>query len=298
MDQEQIRNIVITSIFSNDVLLNKLTLKGGHALELQGVNVRASQDIDLAISHNIKFTKEENEPLFRESLTTGFAEVGYQVVNFTFNVRPRHKNKIIEDYEHQSKLQDVVWGGYHIRFGIMPQKRYITLKNDHVENIGAHADTTWGNKKNIEIDLSKDEYTEPREETDLEGYTIYLYTPIMIVYEKIRASCQQLPQYKIGSTKERARDLFDIYELLIHNDDLHDQMLSPDNIYILKEMFKLKDVDFSLLLQINSYKKELFNDYQNNVLPQIRNEKDKQDFKFIFNFAEHLFKQIYNLVSR
>lgn len=298
MDQEQIRNIVITSIFSNDVLLNKLTLKGGHALELQGVNVRASQDIDLAISHNIKFTKEENEPLFRESLTAGFAEVGYQVVNFTFNVRPRHKNKIIEDYEHQSKLQDVVWGGYHIRFGIMPQKRYITLKNDHVENIGAHADTTWGNKKNIEIDLSKDEYTEPREETDLEGYTIYLYTPIMIVYEKIRASCQQLPQYKIGSTKERARDLFDIYELLIHNDDLHDQMLSPDSIYILKEMFKLKDVDFSLLLQINSYKKELFNDYQNNVLPQIRNEKDKQDFKFIFNFAEHLFKQIYNLVSR
>lgn len=296
MDQEQIRNIVITSIFSNDVLLSKLTLKGGHALELQGVNVRASQDIDLAISHNIKFTKEENEPLFRDSLTAGFAEVGYQVVNFTFNVRPRHKNKIIEDYEHQSNLQDVVWGGYHIKFGIMPQKRYIALENDHVENIGAHADTTWGNKKNIEIDLSKDEYTEPREEKDLEGYTIYLYTPIMIIYEKIRASCQQLPQYKIGSTKERARDLFDIYELLIHNDDLYEQMLNPENIYILKKMFKLKSVDFNLLLQINSYKKELFNDYQNNVLPQIRNEKDKQDFDFIFNFAERLFKQIYNLV--
>ena len=61
-------------------------------------------------------------------------------------------------------------------------------------------------------------------------------------------------------------------------------------------MFILKGVDFKLLTKLSSYKEELAKDYISNVLPQIRSDKNKQDFDFIFSFAETLFKKVYELV--
>lgn len=296
MNQEQIRNTVITSIFSNDILLDKLTLKGGNALEFQGVTDRASQDIDFAITEGVNFNCEKYGPMIKKSLIDGFAAAGYEVINFKLDVRPQKKSKVIEQYNSKIDFEDIVWGGYHIKFGIIQKEKYESLIENHVENIGAHAETTWENKKNIEIDLSKEEYTDPREEKELDGYTIYIYTPIMLVYEKIRASCQQLPQYTIGSSKERARDLSDIYGIIIQTDNLYEQILDPQNIYILKKMFILKGVDFKLLTKLSSYKEELAKDYISNVLPQIRSDKNKQDFDFIFSFAETLFKKVYELI--
>ncbi|MFT8666917.1 MAG: nucleotidyl transferase AbiEii/AbiGii toxin family protein [Liquorilactobacillus ghanensis] len=296
MNQEQIRNTVITSIFSNDILLDKLTLKGGNALDFQGVTDRASQDIDFAITDGVNFNREKYGPMIKKSLIDGFAAVGYEVINFKLDVRPQKKSKVIEQYNNENDFKDIVWEGYYIKFGIIQKEKYEFLIKNNVKNIGAQAETTWGNKKNIEIDLSKGEYTDPREEKELDGYTIYIYTPIMLVYEKMRASCQQLPQYTLGSPKERARDLFDIYEIIIQTDNLYEQVLNPENIYILKKMFILKGVSFKLLTKLSSYKEELAKDYKNNVLPQIRSDKNKQDFDFIFSFAEMLFKQVYELV--
>lgn len=296
MNQEQIRNIVITSIFSNDILLDKLTLKGGNALAFQGVTDRASQDIDFAITEGVNFNCEKYGPMIKKSLVDGFAAAGYEVINFKLDVRPQKRSKVIDQYSSKINFEDIVWGGYHIKFGIIQKEKYESLIENHVENIGAHAETTWENKKNIEIDLSKEEYTDPREEKELDGYTIYIYTPIMLVYEKIRASCQQLPQYTIGNSKERARDLSDIYGIIIQTDNLYEQILDPKNIYILKKMFILKGVDFKLLTELNSYKEELAKDYKSNVLPQIHSDKNKQGFDFIFSFAETLFNQVYELV--
>lgn len=60
--------------------------------------------------------------------------------------------------------------------------------------------------KKIEIDLSYDEYVENKEDYNLNGTKIYLYSPLMIVYEKIRASCQQLDEYPLTiKTKTRAK---------------------------------------------------------------------------------------------
>jgi predicted nucleotidyltransferase component of viral defense system len=56
-----------------------------------------------------------------------------------------------------------------------------------------------------------------KKEVDLEGYTIYVYTPIAIVYEKLRAICQQMEEYtQIVQTnrRPRARDFYDIYTIL------------------------------------------------------------------------------------
>jgi hypothetical protein len=51
-----------------------------------------------------------------------------------------------------------------------------------------------------------------------DGYTVYVYTPLMVIYEKLRALCQQVEYYSthIVSThrRGRARDFFDIYSIL------------------------------------------------------------------------------------
>lgn len=93
----------------------------------------------------------------------------------------------------------------------------------------------------------------------------------MIIYEKIRASCQQLPEYTVGMNKKRARDLFDIYTILtnIKHIDLYDEVLNPDNLYIIDKMFSIKDVSIELIQKIETIKEELREDYLNKVIPQV-----------------------------
>ncbi|WP_106904864.1 nucleotidyl transferase AbiEii/AbiGii toxin family protein [Lactiplantibacillus plantarum] len=110
MNQEQIRNIVITSIFSNDILLDKLTLKGGNALAFQGVTDRASQDIDFAITEGVNFNCEKYGPMIKKSLVDGFAAAGYEVINFKLDVRPQKRSKVIDQYSSKINFEDIVWG--------------------------------------------------------------------------------------------------------------------------------------------------------------------------------------------
>src|SRR5262249_52839697 len=52
---------------------------------------------------------------------------------------------------------------------------------------------------------------------ELESYAIYVYSPPMIAVEKLRAICQQMPQYGLRKEKSpRARDFYDIYLLHKH----------------------------------------------------------------------------------
>jgi len=51
-------------------------------------------------------------------------------------------------------------------------------------------------KKIFRIDISKYEYLTDLNEIDLEGYTIHVYGPLMIIYEKLRAICQQMNTYQ------------------------------------------------------------------------------------------------------
>jgi hypothetical protein len=69
-----------------------------------------------------------------------------------------------------------------------------------------------GQRRVFTVDLSKYEYTAPKVSAQLDHYTIYVYTPEMISAEKLRAICQQMPEYSPmrhpGSP--RARDFYDL----------------------------------------------------------------------------------------
>lgn len=297
LKQEDIRDIVLTSIFGNDDLYDKLTLKGGNALALQGVNVRASQDLDFSISHGINLDQQTYEPIFEDSLSNGFNTKGYKVINFSFIPKPPKKRLNAPEKGSLTDSSSIIWGGYHIKFGIIKYDLYNELVQKKANNIGAHAETIGKNKKLIEIDISKDEYTKNREKKDLNGFTIYIYTPLMIVYEKVRASCQQLPQYRINGQKERARDLFDIYELTSTNPSLLEQVTSKNNIDILIRMFEIKLVKFKLLTKLDSYTEQLRSDYENNVIPQIKTA-EKPSFDFLMDYSKRLFDQLYFLTKK
>ncbi len=117
----------------------------------------------------------------------------------------------------------------------------------------------------------------------------------MIVYEKIRASCQQLEEYVLSSDKTRARDLYDIYSILtnISNVELREEVVNPNNFHILRRMFELKEVPIELIPKIKRIKDRLLQDYKQTVLPQIPANAERPDFEYLFMYNIELFDELY-----
>ena len=113
-----------------------------------------------------------------------------------------------------------------------------------------------GQKKKFLIDVSRFEYTYGKQEADVDGYRIYVYSPEMIVCEKLRAICQQMPAYgpvikrNRGGTA-RARDFVDIYVLMT---SLCLDIMLEKNQETLLGMFSVKKVPLMLLGHIEEYR--------------------------------------------
>jgi len=290
MTPDQIRLIILKAIFSNEELEEILTLKGGNALKLYGVTERQSQDLDFSIKETVRLSKNRHEGLFYSVLESEFEKNHYKLINFRFTEVPSKRQDNIPDF----------WGGYKIEFSIIHTNKFDQLSKSQLKNINAFAESIEGDKKRIQIDLSFDEYTDTRQAKEVDGVSIYLYTPLMIVYEKIRASCQQLPDYHLSRDKKRSRDLYDIYILLsnIKYITLYDEILNPDNFYILEKMFSLKNVDIDLIPKIPTIKEELEHDYHTRVLPQIPVDQSSPSFQFLFEYTTELFSELYQNVIK
>jgi hypothetical protein len=73
-------------------------------------------------------------------------------------------------------------------------------------------------------------------------------SPEMIAIEKLRAICQQMPEYPLNRTASpRARDFYDIH-LVVRKTGVN--LASPENLEIAREIFAAKDVPLSLLAKI------------------------------------------------
>lgn len=190
------------------------------------------------------------------------------------------------------------WGGYKISFTIVDiekhQDKIDSQDPDNMKELSKYGEDLEDNKKKIEIDLSYDEYVADKKSYDLEGTTIYLYSPLMLVYEKIRASCQQLEDYKLVGDKTRARDLYDIYKILTNTRQatLREAVLNQDNFYILENIFKAKDVPLELMLKLDSKKSDLAEDYKTKVIPQISAD-EIEEFDYIFFYNKNLFENLF-----
>ena len=254
-----------------------LVLKGGNALDIiYGVISRSSFDFDFSIEDKIS---EENITVISDKigrvLKSTFREVDYEVFDVTFEQRPPTLSFDMKDF----------WGGYRVQFKIIDAKKYVELAGN-LNSIRRNA-TVIGpkNRKKIGIDISKFEYCTPKQETELDGYTVYVYTPAMIVCEKLRAICQQMPEYcqiaTSPSQSARARDFFDIYTVI---EFFKIDLTTEENLELLKNIFIAKRVPLEFLARIPVYREYHRQDFPS-VESTITPGTNLKDFDFYFDYV-------------
>ncbi|MDQ7827016.1 MAG: nucleotidyl transferase AbiEii/AbiGii toxin family protein [Candidatus Eremiobacteraeota bacterium] len=278
---ERIKRLAIIAMVSNDYLMERLVLKGGNALDIiYHIASRSSVDLDFSICDD--FPKDELKKIEEaviHTITTTFNEARYVAFDVTFRERPRRRRSDQPDF----------WGGYKIEFKVIEKERYKNIKHD-METLRRNAITLdSAQHRKIEIDISKFEYCDGRREAELDGYTVYVYPLEMILFEKLRAICQQMPEYAVAlktTRKARARDFFDIHTICEH---------SPINVEaeehkaLIKTAFEIKRVPLELLGKIGDYR-----DFHRQDFPAVRQTAagDVKEFDYYFDFVAALGKRI------
>jgi predicted nucleotidyltransferase component of viral defense system len=244
MNLEDVRRLVIIAMFSDDTLMEQLVLKGGNALALvYGFGGRTSIDVDLSIDGDFEDFEDTRTRIF-QSLRKRFVAAGYVLVDEKFEPRPA-----IQGIRHDKK-----WGGYIVEFKLIPEARHRELQGD-VDAIRRNALVTGPLERKIfRIEFSKYEFCKGKVEAALDDYTVYVYTPEMIAVEKLRAICQQMPEYEQRMNKTaRARDFYDIYVLITKAGV---DLSSPENMELARNIFAAKNVPLELIERIGKSKEQ------------------------------------------
>lgn len=239
LDFADIRRIAITAVFSDDVLTDYLVLKGGNALDLvYGISSRTSIDLDFSMGRDFEDFPEARKRFF-SALRDRFDSAGFALFDEKFEAKPELDGPDAKPW----------WGGYQISFKLIERAKFDLFK-DRLENLRKNAAVTGaGNKRSFTIDLSKCEYTEGKAEREIDHYTIYVYTPTMIAIEKLRAICQQMPEYPhTGKKKPRARDFYDIHQVL---KTCSIDLSTAENQTLIRHIFEAKQVSLALLANID-----------------------------------------------
>ncbi len=203
---KDITRLVIVGLASDEELMEQLVLKGGNAIEFmqaaQGKGSRFSNDIDFSMQGSFDDDLEEVKPRLERTIVNTFSEYGLVVFDYLFTVRPSEVSDDVKD----------IWGGYNIAFKLATPAD-VAKANGDLEKLRRSAMPIQSNNSpKIEIDISKFEFVHNKQSLEIDGFTIYIYSPEMIVFEKIRAICQQLPGYSTiipgYRACPRARDFF------------------------------------------------------------------------------------------
>jgi hypothetical protein len=274
---EKIKRLAVISIVSNDELMEQLVFKGGNAIDLiYQISGRASIDLDFSMEG--EFHKDGLEDLrikIEGSLIEIFRQEGMTVFDVRLIERPKTISKEFADF----------WGGYRIEFKVIPYDVY-SNNVDNIDSLRRNA-TVVGprNKRTFEIEISKFEYCLGKIPKEIDDYTVYVYTTEMLVLEKIRSICQQVPEYKnivkAHNPVARARDFFDIYILLENFPlDLNDERIKN----LLKAIFATKKVPLNYINKVSDQREFHRPDF-NSVEDTVKSGVDLREFDFYFDYV-------------
>lgn len=240
---EDLALIAIGAIASDEVLSQSLVLKGGAAIQLiHRVGSRRSQDIDFSVARE----HLELEQLLEAALTEHFLREGYESLSFEFCRRGEKKGNGDElGYLVELRvLRTDSWEKW--LQGLKPEKK--RPLEDPVALRSAKSRLS----SKVKIEISRCEFVDGRIYSELkDGVHVQVYTPGMIVAEKLRALCQQMPcppghenSWRSHPT-ERARDFYDIHSLVMGPTAV--DMGSKAVLDWVREMFAAKQVPMSML---------------------------------------------------
>lgn len=274
-------------MFSDDMLLEELVLKGGNAMALiHHLSSRTSVDLDFSMRHDFSENLETIAHRIEQRLTETFLANGYAVFDFRMAEKPKPISPELASF----------WGGYDINFKLIENAAFETNKHN-LETLRRQA-LKIGQGSKFEIDISRFEYTDGKQSADVDGYRIYVYSPAMIVCEKLRAICQQMPEYGPIIKRDRpggarARDFVDIHLLMTAlNLDLRDTEQT-----MLRQMFAIKHVPLSFLGHIERYRdfhRADFRAVQDTVTAGTQLENFDFYFDFVLTLVERL-KPVWNV---
>lgn len=234
ISQIEVQRTTIKGLMSDNELGEMLCLKGGNALALvYGVSDRFSQDIDFSMAEDFEQLETAQEKI-EGALRSEFAPKKCEVFDVRLENRPK-------------KTRDSKWGGYSLTFKVIEFEKIEIL--DGIVDWRRNAIFV-GNKGKVEIDISKYEYTDLVSYETMGEVEIKVLAPLAIMYEKMRAICQQMPAYAKRMAKvPRARDFYDIYQIA-QSSDVH--FLRTENLEHCRGIFDTKEVSRALLLGIES----------------------------------------------
>jgi hypothetical protein len=198
---------------------------------------------------------------------------------YVFDVRVRNRPS------RKPVKQEAFWGGYEIEFKVIDQDKHNEL-GDCLDSLRRNAAVVSpGQKRKLFIHISKFEYCANKEKRELGGIIISVYSPIMVICEKLRAICQQRPEYRrivpSHSRTERARDFLDIYDLF---SSFKIEWGSKKNNDILRSIFEAKRVPIGYLKKIHIDKAFHGHGYEA-VKATVHAGVELRDFGYYFEFV-------------
>ncbi|MFJ1491657.1 nucleotidyl transferase AbiEii/AbiGii toxin family protein [Capnocytophaga canis] len=199
---DEIKIQTLKALMSDQELMYGLVLKGGNALHLAyDISNRGSIDIDFSIKGS--FSQEEYARLkskFDALLNNQFSTKQIVAYDVHFYEKPK-----------QGKVPN--WLGYCLEFKLVARELFDTHGND-IDKIRRESIKINGQSTKYKVDISAFEYVEGSSQKEIDGVLLNVYSPEMIVVEKLRALCQSMGAYKnivpSSNTKQRARDIYDI----------------------------------------------------------------------------------------
>ena len=274
MDHDTLKREVILALFADNYLMQHLVLKGGNLLDIvYGISTRPSKDIDLSMAGQIDDCESFQKTIER-ALQRWFEPKGFMVFDVTLREEP---HKLSDDFRS-------FWGGYKVAFKIIERTTYDKCAGDEQRMRMLAVDMADGTK-GFPLDISKFEYVENKVEELIDELMIYAYSPAMLVAEKLRAICQQMPEYVSfvkSHRRPRARDFLDIHSVVEHFAiDFGDAGFQE----IVTRMFEAKHVDRKLLAKLADEEVREYHrpDFES-LAPTIRPGFEIQDYDFYYDY--------------
>lgn len=266
MDFDEIRRLIITALFSDDILSNLLVLKGGNAISLvYGYGSRSSLDLDFSIESDFPDLDDARVRIVN-AISSRFASAGFVLFDENFAPKP-------------ALSKTARWGGYVLSFKIIEHRKHQAMHGDpgalrrNATTIGP------GHARTFRLEISKFENCSDKTGVELDDRTVYVYSPAMLVIEKLRAICQQMPEYpKRRHAAARARDFYDIHAL-ISNAGV--SFSNPQNLALVAPIFGAKEVPLALLDKIESQREFHRPDWPA-VVASVSGPIEEYDFYFDF----------------
>lgn len=279
----ELKKHIVIGLFSNDDLMQLFVLKGGSALDLAYAYAagRSSLDVDLSMPDDFAPDALGSAAAAIEgSLSRYLREKDHVLFDFKFVKKPEHPRGPVPDF----------WGGYAIEFKLTTGENHARFAGD-INALRRNATVVGpGHTRIFTIELSKKEYCAPKREFELDGHLVYVYTPLMIVCEKLRAICQKMPEYEFGRSSntghraKRARDFYDIFVVLEHERSI--TWGDSECRSILVHMFAAKRVDLALLGRVSSSEVRAFHE---DDFPSVRDTVpagvELREFRFYFDYV-------------